>query len=86
MLTTDTDGDGKVSRAEFLAGAKSGRGDPSKRFARVDRNGDGTIDRSEIAALMARRFNRLDADKDGVLTQKERAAAKAITDQGDPES
>jgi Ca2+-binding EF-hand superfamily protein len=36
----DTDGDGKISRAEFLAGA-------DRMFERLDRNGDGKIERGE---------------------------------------
>ena len=85
MLSADTDGDGKVSRAEFLASAKSDKGDPSRRFGRVDRNRDGMIDKQEIAAIMARRFNSLDTDRNGVLTPAERTAARA-EDQGGPES
>jgi Ca2+-binding EF-hand superfamily protein len=86
MLAADTDGDGKLSRAEFQASARSGKGDPSRRFGRVDRNGDGIIDKQEIAAIMARRFNRLDTDRSGVLTAAERTAAKRTAGRGDPES
>jgi Ca2+-binding EF-hand superfamily protein len=38
----DSDGDGSVSRDEFLAAAKA-------RFAKTDKNGDGYIDASEVA-------------------------------------
>ena len=76
MLSADTDGDGKVSRSEFVASATAGKGDPAGRFSRLDRNADGALDRQEIASLMARRFGRLDADGDGVLTPAERMAAK----------
>ena len=77
ILADDTDGDGEVSKAEFLAAAKSGKGDPAKRFARIDRNGDGMLDKSEIDAMLTRRFMRLDVNRDGVLSAGERAAAHA---------
>ena len=77
VLADDTDGDGKVSKAEFLAAAKSGKGDPEKRFARIDRNGDGMLDKSEIDAMLTRRFKRVDVNGDGVLSADERAAAHA---------
>lgn len=77
LLAADTDGDGRVSKAEFLAAAKAGKGDPAKRFATLDRNGDGMLDRSEIDAMLARRFKRLDTDGDGVASPSERAAAHA---------
>lgn len=77
LLAADTDGDGKVSRAEFLAAAKAGKSDPAKRFAKLDRNGDGMLDRSEIDAMLARRFKRIDSNGDGVVTPQERAAAHA---------
>ncbi|QYE36678.1 EF-hand domain-containing protein [Polymorphobacter sp. PAMC 29334] len=75
LLAADTDGDGRVSRDEFLAAAKAGKGDPAKRFARIDRNGDGMLDKAEIDAMLAKRFARLDSNGDGVLSPAERAAA-----------
>lgn len=71
----DTDGDGKVSRAEFLAGARSGKGDPARRFAKIDINGDGMLDRAEIRAMLTRRFKRMDTNGDGVANADERTAA-----------
>ncbi len=79
MLAADVDGDGRVSKAEFVAGTKSAKGDPARRFAQLDRNGDGAIDRQEIAAMTARRFARLDGDRDGSLTREERAVARTAT-------
>ncbi|MFD1951965.1 signal transduction protein [Sphingomonas arantia] len=82
MLAGDVDGDGRVSRAEFQSGGKSGKGgkggkgDPARRFGRLDRNGDGMVDRQEIGTVAARRFARLDADRNGSLTREERAAAR----------
>lgn len=85
MLAADTDGDGRVSKAEFLAAAKAGRGDPAKRFAKLDRNGDGYIDKAEIDASLARRFHRLDTNGDGTLSAQERAAAKNKSGKANPE-
>jgi hypothetical protein len=76
QLAADTDGDGKVSKAEFLAAAKAGKADPTRRFARLDRNGDGLLDKSEIETMLSRRFKRLDADGDGVASSAERGAAR----------
>lgn len=76
LLAGDTDGDGKVSRAEFLAAASSGKGDPAKRFANLDKNGDGALDKSEIDAMLNRRFRRLDANGDGILSASEREAVR----------
>lgn len=75
LLAGDTDGDGKISRAEFLATAKAGKHDPAKRFAKLDANGDGMLDRAEIEAMLNRRFKRLDTDGDGQLSADERGAA-----------
>jgi len=86
MLSADTDGDGKVSKAEFLAAARSGKGDPARRFNRLDRNADGLLDRQEIAAVMTRRFGRLDTNGDGMLTPTERAAAKAGKNPAQPDT
>ncbi|QXQ08217.1 EF-hand domain-containing protein [Sphingosinicellaceae bacterium] len=77
LLANDTDGDGKISQAEFVAGTKAGKGDPARRFAKMDANGDGMLDKSEIDAMLARRFKRLDTDGDGVASADERAAARA---------
>ena len=77
MLAADTDGDGKVSKAEFIAAAKAGKGDSAKRFAKLDRNGDGMLDKSEIDAMLTKRFAKLDANGDGLASAEERAAAHA---------
>lgn len=83
LLAKDTDGDGKVSKAEFLSAAKAGKGDPAKRFAKIDRNGDGMLDKSEIDAMLVRRFKRLDANSDGAIRAEERTARKNINATGD---
>jgi hypothetical protein len=75
LMAMDTDGDRRISRAEFLAGQQSGKGDPAQRFQRLDANGDGFVDRGEIDAMLKRRFDRMDADHNGTVTAVERAAA-----------
>ncbi|WP_242187278.1 EF-hand domain-containing protein [Sphingomonas sp. CARO-RG-8B-R24-01] len=76
-MAADTNGDGRVSQAEFMAVMTTGKGDPGKRFAHLDRNGDGFVDRTEIDDAAAKRFRRLDSDGDGRLTHKERKAGRA---------
>ena len=76
LMAGDTDGDSRLSRTEFSATAKGGKGDPAKRFAKLDRNGDGNLDPSEIEAMLMRQFKRLDADGNGVASPSERAAAR----------
>lgn len=78
FMAGDTDGDGKVSRAEFLAAAKTGKTDPSMRFTRLDANSDGALDRSEIDAMLSRRFKRMDTSGDDVLSADERAAHRSV--------
>ena len=78
LMAADTDGDGRISKAEFLAqakaGGKGGKGNPEKRFAKRDLNHDGMLDKSEIDAMLARKFKRLDTNGDGMLSPQERAA------------
>lgn len=84
IMAADSDGDGKVSQAEFEAAMKSGRGDPAARFARLDTNHDGMLDKGEIDAMLAMRFHRLDTNGDGILTTQERMAARTThRQQGD---
>ncbi|WP_242187144.1 EF-hand domain-containing protein [Sphingomonas sp. CARO-RG-8B-R24-01] len=85
LLAYDTDGDGKVSRAEFVAAAEAGKSDPARRFVKLDTNGDGLLDKTEIEAMLTRRFKRLDTNCDGVLSASERAAvhARKAKDAGD---
>jgi len=44
MMQLDSNKDGKVSKAEFMAPHE-------QRFAQIDKNGDGMVDRAEIEAL-----------------------------------
>ena len=57
--------------------AMAGRGGFAERmFARLDTNGDGTIDREEFRAQAAKRFDRMDTNKDGKIDAAERQAAR----------
>ena len=71
MRALDTDGDGRISRAEMQAG-KSGM---DQRFAQMDVNKDGYLDRSDRQARMTQRrgecFVKADADKNGQLSRAE---------------
>jgi hypothetical protein len=82
IMASDTDGDGKISRAEMAATAKGGR-DPSHRFDAMDANHDGMLDASEIRTALTRRFQRLDRNGDGMLTPDERMAGRARARQAD---
>ena len=74
VMAADTNRDGRVSRAEFMAAMTNGKGDPAKRFMHLDRNGDGSVDRPEIDTVASKRFRRLDSDSNGRLTHDERKA------------
>ncbi|PTQ09444.1 hypothetical protein CLG96_14575 [Sphingomonas oleivorans] len=83
----DADGNGKVSRAEFIAARNA-------EFGRLDRNGDGTVSdgdfpalarfRPEAAKKMMARLSVADTNGDGKTTRAEFAAAPApIFDRAD---
>lgn len=76
LLRADGDKDGRISKAEWTAGRKTGRRDPGRMFDRLDANADGFLDAAEIDALAARRFARLDRNGDGIVTTEERQAAR----------
>lgn len=71
MRALDADGDGRISRTEMQAG-KDGM---DERFARMDVNKDGYIDKADRQARMAERraecFTKADADKNGQLSRAE---------------
>jgi Ca2+-binding EF-hand superfamily protein len=75
----DTDGDGKISEAEYLHYMSRG-------FARMDTNGDGILEPAELPGgrgraielrefqdNLRRQFHRLDRNHDGFLSAKELA-------------
>jgi len=72
ILEADADGNGQVTRAEFLAY----RG---QQFARFDRNGDGFITMDDVPRLLAGRFEprvqamrqQFDANHDGRISRDE---------------
>ncbi|MEL1265821.1 hypothetical protein [Pseudoxanthomonas putridarboris] len=80
LARMDTDGDGRVSLAEYQQWM-------SYAFDRMDRNKDGVLGTDELPggkgkpitreahlAQLAERFKRQDADGDGFLSEKELAA------------
>ncbi|WFP76355.1 acid-shock protein [Mesorhizobium sp. WSM4906] len=83
FMAADTDGDGKVSLAEWTAfqEKRKAKGDPAKAFARMDTNKDGFVDKSELDAFLAKRFARLDKNGDGVLVADERPGHKTAPNQ-----
>jgi Ca2+-binding EF-hand superfamily protein len=55
-----------------LAGRCAVAGEMSETaFSRLDRNGDGYIEASDMAAMRDRMFHRLDRNHDGLLTREE---------------
>jgi Ca2+-binding EF-hand superfamily protein len=80
FTAADTDADGALSLQELTAQLANGAADRAARMLeRLDENGDGLVQSSEMAARatgqMDRMFDRLDADNDGNLTAAEFDAA-----------
>lgn len=77
LLAMDTNGDGKLTRAEFDAGQRA-------HFAEIDTNKDGAATPEEFrkfheakrAEMSKIRFDAIDKDKNGQLSQAELSAAK----------
>jgi hypothetical protein len=71
----DTDGDGKLSKAELYP--RSARADDrqlerqDRHFRRMDRDRDGFISKAEFMSQAERNFMRCDADKDGRINTAE---------------
>jgi Ca2+-binding EF-hand superfamily protein len=85
IMAADANKDGVLSESEWSArrdtvlgsaGRQGAAGNVPRVFRRLDTNGDGKLDASEIDAITAERFKRIDADHDGKVTQAERAAAQ----------
>lgn len=84
----DVNKDGKLTPEEMRQGRGPGAPGSSaspeainamaaRRFAQLDTNGDGVVDREEFRAQAARRFDMIDTNKDGVIDAAERQAARA---------
>jgi len=72
FLTLDTDADGVITEAEMLARMQKRIAEHvAKRFAMMDRNGDGRVERSEFEENDTERFTRLDTDGDGRVSNDE---------------
>lgn len=80
MAAIDTNGDGRISRREFMSARPPwARGQPRPRmarrrariFSRIDADRDGFISPAERRASLKRWFARMDADGDGQLTRRE---------------
>ncbi len=72
FLRWDSDGDGVITEDEMLAAAQARIARRiAKKFARMDRNGDGRVERAEFDGHGAARFARLDTDGDGRVTPEE---------------
>lgn len=69
MQRADTDNDGAISRAEFMAQS-------DKRFARLDANGDGEISGDELPGR-GRLLASTDTNKDGKISKAEYSAQAA---------
>jgi Ca2+-binding EF-hand superfamily protein len=77
----DTDHDGRISRAEFVAARAAN-------FAKFDRNGDGVITRDDFSRILKFRpqaatridamMAEMDTNHDGKVTQAELAAAPTL--------
>ena len=73
----DTNGDGQITQAEFIAAADA-------KFTRADTNFDGNLTKDEMRALKelkraeheAKRFDRQDINGDGTLTKDEIETAR----------
>jgi len=74
MMRADTNGDGMISRAEFMAQADA-------RFARMDKNGDGVITADEMGGMASRGpgggLMAADTNHDGKISRAEFEAQAA---------
>jgi Ca2+-binding EF-hand superfamily protein len=88
----DTDGDGLVSEAEFIAHAEARAAErAAEMFARLDADGDGTLSRDALESRMGgapgeRMLSRLDTDDSGGVSEEEfEAMRKRMADHRDGE-
>jgi Ca2+-binding EF-hand superfamily protein len=76
----DTNKDGQLSSAEFMAAAPAPPSTPATGagiLAQLDKNKDGKISVDEYRAPILARFDSIDTNRDGTISQAERAAAEA---------
>jgi hypothetical protein len=72
FLKLDKDADGVITEAEMLARMQKWiAGRVAKRFAMMDRNGDGRVERAEFEEGGTERFARQDTDGDGRVSREE---------------
>ena len=69
--STDTDGDGKFSKAEIAAQRQA---QLDKKFAKLDTNQDGQLTMDELKGKRGGVAKRADINKDGVITKEEARA------------
>jgi Ca2+-binding EF-hand superfamily protein len=67
-VKADADGNRAITKAEAMAAADA-------RFAKIDVNGDGTLNAADRTAMMAKLFVMMDSDKNGAISQSEFMAA-----------
>ena len=80
LKQADTNNDNVVTKTEFEAAVAKGVGGPRKApltFEELDKNGDGKIVASEVAAEVWQWLSRADANKDNAVTKAEFEAALA---------
>lgn len=68
-MKLDKDGDGAMSREEFLAGS-------ADHFRQMDANGDGRLTLEEFQKRPMEMFTAMDTNRDGKVTREERKAYK----------
>jgi Ca2+-binding EF-hand superfamily protein len=72
VATADADGDEQVTSVELLSVVRRHvQRQVAARFARLDRNRDGLVTRSEVPTMVAARFARFDSDASGAFTALE---------------
>jgi Ca2+-binding EF-hand superfamily protein len=74
----DTNKDGQLSKAEFMAAAPTNASTPPNGAAlltQLDKNKDGKVTLDEYRAPMVARFDQVDTNHDGVISDAERKAA-----------